>query len=142
MSNRLFQSVIHQMKDAVDRTIGVIDESGVVIACSEFVKIGEVRQSIRDELAYTTEMILSGGYTYRPLSGGSKREYVVFVEGEDAEADKIIAAMPTDSYKIALCVEGTQYDSERLAGVISAANDKSGKTGRKKCYIMYRPLPG
>ena len=25
MSNRLFQSVIHQMKDAVDRTIGVID---------------------------------------------------------------------------------------------------------------------
>ena len=88
MSNRLFQSVIHQMKDAVDRTIGVIDESGVVIACSEFVKIGEVRQSIRDELAYTTEMILSGGYTYRPLSGGSKREYVVFVEGEDAEADK------------------------------------------------------
>ena len=35
--------------------------------------------------------------------------------------------MPTDSYKIALCVEGTQYDSERLAGVISAANDKSGK---------------
>ena len=45
----------------------------------------------------------------------------------DAEADKIIAAMPTDSYKIALCVEGTQYDSERLAGVISAANDKSGK---------------
>ena len=89
MSNRLFQSVIHQMKDAVDRTIGVIDESGVVIACSEFVKIGEVRQNIRDELAYTTEMILSGGYTYRPLSGGSKREYVVFVEGEDAEADKV-----------------------------------------------------
>ena len=46
---------------------------------------------------------------------------------EQSEADKIIAAMPPDSYKIALCVEGTQYDSERLAGVISAANDKSGK---------------
>ena len=43
MSNRLFQSVIHQMKDAVDRTIGVIDETGVIIACSELVKIGEVR---------------------------------------------------------------------------------------------------
>lgn len=45
----------------------------------------------------------------------------------DVEAEKIIAAMPTDSYKIALCVEGTQYDSARLADVISAANDKSGK---------------
>ncbi len=88
MSNRLFQSVIHQMKDAVDRTIGVIDETGVVIACSELVKIGEVRQSIRDELAYTTDMVVSGGCTYRPLSGGVKREYIVFVEGDDAEADK------------------------------------------------------
>ena len=88
MSNRLFQSVIHQMKDAVDRTIGVIDETGVIIACSELVKIGEVRQAIRDELAYTTDVVVSGGYTYRPLSGGAKREYIVFVEGEDAEADK------------------------------------------------------
>ena len=27
MSNRLFQGVIHQMKDAVDRIVGVFDES-------------------------------------------------------------------------------------------------------------------
>ena len=88
MSNRLFQSVVHQMKDAVDRTIGVIDETGVIIACSELVKIGEVRQAIRDELAYTTDVVVTGGYTYRPLAGGAKREYIVFVEGEDGEADK------------------------------------------------------
>ena len=31
MSNRLFQGVIHQMKDAVDRVIGVVDENGVII---------------------------------------------------------------------------------------------------------------
>ena len=31
MSNRLFQGIIHQMKDAVDRIIGVIDENGVII---------------------------------------------------------------------------------------------------------------
>ena len=40
MSNRLFQGIIHQMTDTVDRTIGVIDETGVIIACSELVKIG------------------------------------------------------------------------------------------------------
>ena len=42
MSNRLFQSVIRQMKDSIDRTIGVVDENGTVIACSELGKIGEV----------------------------------------------------------------------------------------------------
>ena len=30
MSNRLFQGLIHQMKDAIGRTIGVIDENGTV----------------------------------------------------------------------------------------------------------------
>ena len=29
MSNKLFQSIVHQMHDAVGRTIGVIDETSV-----------------------------------------------------------------------------------------------------------------
>ena len=88
MSNRLFQSVIHQMKDAVDRIIGVIDENGVIIACSELIKIGEIRQGVRDELTYTTDIVVEGGYTYRPIGGGAKSEYIVFVEGEDKNAEK------------------------------------------------------
>ena len=45
----------------------------------------------------------------------------------DTEAEKIIAAMPKDSYKIALCVEGKQYDSESLASIIGEASDSKGK---------------
>ena len=43
------------------------------------------------------------------------------------EGDKIISAMPKDSYKIALCIEGVQYSSLELASVISRAEDKCGK---------------
>lgn len=90
MSNRLFQGIIYQMKDAVDRIIGVIDETGVVISCSELVKIGEIRQGIRDELSYTSDVTTLGGYTYRVLSNtAAKSEYVVFVEGEDKQAEKL-----------------------------------------------------
>ena len=88
MSNRLFQGVIHQMKDAVDRVIGVIDENGVIISCSELVKIGEIKQGIRDELAYTSESLAIGGYTNRPLGMCTKMEYIVFVEGEDKQAER------------------------------------------------------
>lgn len=89
MSNRLFQGIIHQMKEAVDRVIGVIDENGVIISCSELVKIGETRQGIRDELAYTSDAVTSGGYTYRPIGSGARPDYVVFIEGEDKMADKM-----------------------------------------------------
>lgn len=93
MSNRLFQGIIHQMRDAVDRVIGVLDENGVIIACSELVKIGEMRQEVRDELAYTSDAVTSAGYTYRPIGTGSKWEYIVFVEGEDKLADKVASIL-------------------------------------------------
>ena len=88
MSNRLFQGIIHQMRDAVDRVIGVIDDNGVIIACSELVRIGEMRQGVRDEIAYTSEAVTFGGYTYKPIGAGSKWEYIVFIEGEDKYAEK------------------------------------------------------
>ena len=43
------------------------------------------------------------------------------------EADKILAAIPKDAYKIALCVEGKQYSSEELARLIGDGCDRSGK---------------
>ena len=41
MSSRMFQGVVLQMKDSVNRTIGVIDSDGFVVACSELTCIGE-----------------------------------------------------------------------------------------------------
>ena len=91
MANRLFQSVIHQMKDTVDRTIGVIDENGTVISCSELVRIGEMRQGLREEKLYSSDegVCCRGGYTYRPIGPGTKSEYIAFVEGEDKMAEVI-----------------------------------------------------
>ena len=45
----------------------------------------------------------------------------------DTEADKILAAIPKDSMKIALCVEGVQYDSVALASVLEKGSAKNGK---------------
>ena len=89
MSNRLFQGVIYQMKDAFDRIIGVIDENGVIISCSDLGKMGDVRQGVREELAFSSDYMVMDGYTYRYLVVGQKGEYVVFVEGEDKMAEKM-----------------------------------------------------
>jgi len=93
MSNRLFQGIIHQMKDAVDRVIGVIDDNGIIISCSDLAKIGGTRQGVRDELSYTSETVMSGGYTYRPIGNGTKAEYIVFVEGEDKQAERLASIL-------------------------------------------------
>ncbi|MBQ8380798.1 MAG: helix-turn-helix domain-containing protein [Clostridia bacterium] len=88
MSNRLFQTVIHQMKDVLGRTIGVIDENGIIIACSELGKIGESRQRIREELAYSQGSISYEGYSYRFITASGKNDCIAFSEGNDSEAEK------------------------------------------------------
>ena len=41
MSGRIFQNVVLQFKETTDRTIGVLDAEGTVIACSELTGIGK-----------------------------------------------------------------------------------------------------
>jgi len=52
-----------------------------------------MRQGVRDELAYTSDAITSGGYTYKPIGSGSKWEYIVFIEGEDKFAEKMATVL-------------------------------------------------
>ncbi len=93
MSNRLFQGVIHQMRDATDRIIGVIDDNGVVIACSELGKIGETRVGVREELSYNADTAVIDGYTYRSVGQNTKLDNVVFVEGDDKLAESTAAIL-------------------------------------------------
>ena len=68
MSNRIFQGLVHQMRDAVGRTLGVIDETGTIIACSELSKIGEVISTASEVfgdggLCLTQALIIDDGST-------------------------------------------------------------------------------
>lgn len=90
MSNRFFQSVVYQLKDSIDRTVGVIDENGTVISCSDLIKIGEVHENVISSISATMESIVEDGYTYKPLNSRSGLEYVAFVEGTDELAGKYI----------------------------------------------------
>lgn len=83
MSNRLFQGIIHQMKDAIDRTVGVIDETSVVIACSDLGKIGEVDESVNSEALISQSTFVANGFTYKSFGNNTRAEYAVFVSGND-----------------------------------------------------------
>ncbi|NLP48560.1 MAG: PucR family transcriptional regulator [Clostridiales bacterium] len=89
MSNRLFQGVVHQLKDAIDRHIGIIDESGTIISCSELGRVGDVIPDA-SEIFMQNDYTFSQGYTYRPFTSQVRSEYAVFVEGTDDEAKKFV----------------------------------------------------
>lgn len=93
MSNRLFQGLVHQMRDTIDATIGVVDENATIIACSELSKIGTSNEFVSLDLSDSHDIFIRDGYTYKPFGSHSKPDYAVFVEGTDDMASKYASIM-------------------------------------------------
>lgn len=93
MSSKIFQNVIIQMKDAVDRPIGVVDEQGFVVASSELALIGSRLDDFRAyEFEGADSCVVTAGRTYCPLSAdGGKFDYAAFVDGADPLAKTLCA---------------------------------------------------
>lgn len=103
MPNRLFQGVINQMRDATDRIIGVVDESGTVISCSELGIIGEARKSVVAGGVFNSAgaQICVDSCTYKTFGDDVHPEYAVFVDGTDENSRKYsaIIAVALDQIK-------------------------------------------
>ena len=93
MANRVFQSVIYQMKDAINRVVGVVDETGAVISCSELNLIGEVREGYMAERLTAGDRFVRDGYTYQQFSNAKHNDYAVFVEGVDETAGQFAGVL-------------------------------------------------
>lgn len=125
MPNRLFQGIVNQMKDCVERNIGVVDESGSVIACSELTQMGEMRKGVAAAGVFSDISISVEGYSYKAFGNSVHPEYAAFVEG-------------TDEY------------SKRFAGIIAIAleqikinnDEKFDRTNFIKNVILDNILPG
>jgi carbohydrate diacid regulator len=91
MSSRIFQSVILQMKDATDRSFGVVDSEGFVVASNELPLIGSKLESVKSvALDLQEPFFQTAARTYRILgSAASRFDYAVFVDGKDAIAKSI-----------------------------------------------------
>ena len=125
MSNRLFQTIVRQMHEAIDRVLGVIDDTGAVVACSELPQIGTFHKKAKEEMAYVTTTLTLDGYTYHHVGSGTKPEYIVFVEGADKTAEK---------YSQVLAIS--------LQSIKSLYDEKFDKSSFIKNIIMDNILPG
>ncbi len=122
MSNRLFQTVIHQMKDAIDKTFGVMDANNTIIACSELGRIGE---KLDVSVVPVAEEFTDSGYTFKPVVSAQGTDYTVFVEGTDVICSK---------YAVVLAVS--------FANIKNYYDEKYDRSNFIKDIILDNVLPG
>jgi carbohydrate diacid regulator len=113
------------MRDAIDRTIGVIDDTSVTIACSELGRVGEVSENITAVQINGADMFTSEGYTYKPFGSRNRNEFAVFVEGIDEVAQRYTSLL-----------------SISLANIKQYYDEKYDKGNFIKNVILDNILPG
>jgi carbohydrate diacid regulator len=88
LSDKLYQGIINEYKELIDRTIGVVDDTSAIIACSELSKIGEIIDIITFETLANTSPFIIDGCTYLAFGNGVRNEAAVFVQGTDEYAQR------------------------------------------------------
>lgn len=83
MQSRIFQNACTQLKRDIHRRLGIMDENGYIIACSDESRIGYQKEAVITHFEMSNEDYIGGGYVFRKIETYSKNIYVVFCEGED-----------------------------------------------------------
>ena len=111
MSGRIFQNVVLQLKENTDRTVGVIDGEGIVIACSELSMIGQRWAEYVPVVNNAAgSMISSDGKTFKALNGwGNQFDYAAFSFG-DNEISKTVCSMATVALNAAKAYYEEKHD--------------------------------
>ena len=125
MSNRLFQGIIHQMRDSIDRVIGVVDDTATVISCSDLTRIGETSEYLMLDMGENQDLFVRDGYTYKPFGSKSKPEFAVFVEGSDEMAARYCGILAV-----------------ALSGIKQYYDEKDDRNNFIKNVILDNILPG
>ena len=125
MPNRLFQGVINQLRDVTDRVVGVLDDGGTVISCSELSQIGEAHKGVISAGVFNGPLICVDGTTYKAFGDKVHPEYAVFVDGTD-DASRHYAGI------IAVALEQLKLNND----------EKFDRTNFVKNVILDNILPG
>ena len=93
MAAKLFQTILSKMEGTVDTLVGVADGEGQVIACTDLSRIGGEPMSLPAVGGYAFAVAKQNGMTFRAVGDDVHPEYVLFVGGVDAAAEKLAGVL-------------------------------------------------
>ena len=124
MANRIFQGLVLQMKESVDRAVGVIDAEGNVVACSELAWMGEQWSG-----AVSAVNLAGAGAAYydgkcfKPLAGwGAQFDYAAFVQDDDEQQAASLCAMAAVAFNGAKAYYEEKHDKATFVKNIISDN--------------------
>ena len=121
MSTKFYQELIHKTRDVTDRTIGIVDETYSIIACSDMAMVGQSIDVNIAEYFSVSDTAVINGYTYRIVGPRLKFENFVFVKGVDSVAETISAVLALSFATMKECYD-EKYDKANFVKNVMLEN--------------------
>lgn len=125
MNVRLFQQMTHQMKEVMNRDLGLITDSGFVISSNDACISNNDLECVLSFTADNTDTFTYNGFTYKPIVTMGKVDYIIFVKGDDT-----LARNYSDILQVSFSSVKSLYD------------DKHDKLNFIKNFLLDNILPG
>lgn len=125
MNVRLFQQMTHQMRDVMNRDLGIITDSGFVISSNDSCISNNDLECVLSFTADNTDTFTYNGFTYKPIVTMGKMDYIIFVKGDDTLARNYVDILQVS-----------------FSSVKSLYDDKHDKLNFIKNFLLDNILPG
>ncbi len=125
MNVRYFQQITHQMKDVMNRDLGLITDAGLVIASSEGIITSTDLECVLSFTEDNVDTFTYNGFTYKPIVVMGKIDYIIFVKGDDSLARNYVDILQVS-----------------FSSVKSLYDDKHDRLNFIKNFLLDNILPG
>ena len=125
MNVRYFQQIIHQMKDVMNRDLGLITDTGFVISSNENCITQSDLECVLNFTQDNTDVFTYNSFTYKPVVVMGKIDSIIFVKGDDS-----LARNYADILQVSFSSVKSLYD------------DKRDRLNFMKNFLLDNILPG
>ena len=125
MLGQIFQPVLEQMRSVIHREMGVLNNTGNIIACIDEPISEEFAFEALTNVASNGKPFMLNGYTFIAIGARNMLEYIIYVRGTEAEEQKFIILL-----------------SVSLSNLQLHCADKYDKSSYLKNVLLGNILPG
>jgi len=88
---KLFQNLVQQIEGVIDTRFGIIDQNGLILACSNEDSVGKTVPLLKSPEDYRENVFTVDGITYQKVFIKNKVEFLTFIDSTDEYGKKLLS---------------------------------------------------
>jgi len=100
MSVKIYQNLVNQIKDVIDSEFGIMDDTGLILACSDEKKVGQSSSLVSEIMRSKDQFVVIDGQTFQKVYIKNKLEFITFIDSDSENSQKFLALISINTINV------------------------------------------